>query len=498
MNVTKLFITAAKKFPERQAIVEKDKAISYSELHKEVLATAAYFTKMGIKKRDRVLVFVPMSIDLYRIVLALFYIGATAVFLDEWVNKKRLELCCELANCKGFIGVRKARLFSFISKELRRIPIKLKISGREKQVTSQAIVDYDSSALITFTTGSTGTPKAANRSHGFLREQFDALIDEIDPTYKDVDLPVLPIVLFVNLGVGCTSVIADFKMSKLDKMNTQNIVKQIIKNNVNRITSSPSFIHKLTEFAIDNKVKLNNIEKIFTGGGPVFPEEASLFEKAFPNSNSKIVYGSTEAEPISSISASELKKTQNNMNLGLPVGKVYSNTKLKIIPFTKDSIPNTTEFKLVELEKETGTMGEIIVAGNHVLKSYFNNPKAFDQNKIVTEETIWHRTGDCGYLEDGNLFLLGRCEQVIFYLGKIYSPFVIEHQLKQIEGIKKGTVLLLNKELTVVVETTLSKERVQKGLKILEIENIIILKKIPRDPRHHTKIDYGKLKEQIS
>ena len=327
MNAINLFISAVKKQPTRLAIVETDKSISYSELEKEVLKTVAYFQEMGIKKGDRVLVFVPMSIDLYRIVLALFYMGSTAVFLDEWVNKKRLELCCELADCKGFIGVRKARIFSLFSKPLRRIPIKLKISGRSNQAISQAEVDYDSSALITFTTGSTGTPKAANRSHGFLREQFDALIDEIDPSYEDVDLPVLPIVLFVNLGVGCTSVIADFKMSKIHKMNSQEIINQIKKNNVNRITSSPSFIHTLTQFTIDNKIELNNIEKIFTGGGPVFPEEVNLFEKAFPNSDSKIVYGSTEAEPISSLSARELKISLGDISKGLPVGEVYSKTK---------------------------------------------------------------------------------------------------------------------------------------------------------------------------
>jgi acyl-CoA synthetase (AMP-forming)/AMP-acid ligase II len=301
----------------------------------------------------------------------------------------------------------------------------------------------------------------------------------------------------VNLGVGCTSVIAKVKMSKLHKMDTKKIVNQIIDNKVNRITSSPSFIHKLTQFAIEKTIKLNNIEKIFTGGGPVFPDEASLFEKAFPNSNSKIVYGSTEAEPISSISANELKVNQNDISKGLPVGKVYAKTQLKIIPFTKDSIPKKTEKELLKMESRTGEMGEIIVAGNHVLKSYFNNSKAFEQNKIVTEETIWHRTGDCGFLDNGNLFLLGRCEQVIEYQGKIHSPFVIEYQLKQINGIEIGTVLLLNNELALVVETNLTQENAKKELEFLGIEKIIILKKIPRDPRHHTKIDYGKLEEMI-
>ena len=76
------------------------------------------------------MIFVPMSIDLYRIVLAIFSMGATAVFLDEWVNKNRLEICCQLADCNGFIGTSKARLSGYFLQELRKIPIKLSINRK--------------------------------------------------------------------------------------------------------------------------------------------------------------------------------------------------------------------------------------------------------------------------------------------------------------------------------------------------------------------------------
>ena len=70
--------------------IHKNKAISFSEFEKQIKDTSNYFLNKGISKGDRVLIFVPMSIDLYRIVLALFNIGATAVFLDELVSKKRM------------------------------------------------------------------------------------------------------------------------------------------------------------------------------------------------------------------------------------------------------------------------------------------------------------------------------------------------------------------------------------------------------------------------
>ena len=419
MNITRLFISASKQYPNNLAIVDSNSSINFEELRNEVIKTASYFQEMGIKKGDRVLVFVPMSIDLYRTVLALFYLGATAVFLDEWVSKKRMEICCEIADCKGFIGIRKANIISLFSKELRKIPIKLSLKKRGEKNMEITQTSLEDSALITFTTGSTGTPKAANRTHGFLKEQFDALIDEIQPTPSDIDMPTLPIVLFVNLGIGCTSVIAGVKMKKLYKLKTEKLINQINQNKVSRITASPSLINKVSEFVVSSQTPLTGIEKVFTGGGPVFPDEAELYLKAFPNASTKIVYGSTEAEPISSISAEELIVMKTELEKGLAVGNVYHKTELKIIPFQDEVISINSDAELEKTEAKEGEMGEIIVAGNHVLKNYYNNPEAFKRNKIVTNETIWHRTGDSGFIQNGKLFLAGRCEQIIEQSGRI-------------------------------------------------------------------------------
>jgi non-ribosomal peptide synthetase component E (peptide arylation enzyme) len=115
-NVTDLFFAHAEKSPARCAIVNGKNRISYGELATQVKQTAAYFQSKGIGKGDRVLVFLPMGIDLYRTVLALFDIGATVVFLDEWVSRERLDVCCRLAKCKAWIGGWKVKILSFLSK----------------------------------------------------------------------------------------------------------------------------------------------------------------------------------------------------------------------------------------------------------------------------------------------------------------------------------------------------------------------------------------------
>src|SRR5690606_10354457 len=188
-NIVGLFIHNAESYPNKTAIWDKNgDKITFSALAQQVRQTANYFRQKGIQRGDRVLLFVPMSIDLYRNVLALFYLGATIVFVDQWSKIDRLDTCCQMANCKAFVGSWKAHLLRFFSKGIRQIPIKLgwSYSGAENDKMCQTL--SEDAALITFTTGSTGTPKAALRTHGFLYEQFKALEEEIRAKPLDADI----------------------------------------------------------------------------------------------------------------------------------------------------------------------------------------------------------------------------------------------------------------------------------------------------------------------
>lgn len=504
-NIVHLFFEAAKHNPSKAAIIYKDQHISFAEFEKQVKDTSAYLMSKGISKGDRVLIFVPMSIDLYRIVLAIFNIGATAVFLDEWVSKKRMEECCKVAQCKAMIGIFKAKALAIFSSELRKIPVKLGISytlpKQDFKIQETTLTD---TALITFTTGSTGTPKAAKRTHGFLREQFNALLEKIAPTPDDIDMPVLPIVLLINLGSGNTSVIAEFKASKPDKMNTEKIFRQINQYKVTRMVSSPFFIKKLSQYSIANNTAAPLLNKIFTGGAPVFPAEAELYIKAFPAAKVEIVYGSTEAEPISSIPAIELvQEKESLLTKGLKIGMPYRKANVKIIQIKKGAITCSNEQELQQLELPIGQIGEIIVSGPHVLTEYFNNQEALKQNKIFIGETCWHRTGDSGYADStGVIYLTGRCTTLIYSGNKTIAPFIYENFLQSIEGIEMGTLLMLNNKLIVVIELkeNANKNTLQTHLQTLDIvpDEIKFIKKIPRDPRHNSKIDYEKLKIVIS
>lgn len=507
-NIMEHFRVAAIMNSKRLAIADEDSQITFGELQHKINAAHSLFLERGLKAGDRVLVFVPMSIELYISVLALFQMGCTAVFIDEWAKLSRLKTSCQIADCKGFIGIPLASSLGHLIKEIKEIPIR--INTREIKKTRQKIhhelVPIDSTnetALITFTTGSTGTPKAVIRTHEILHQQFLALQNTLQTRDDTIDMPVLPIVLMINLGLGISSVIVKWSSKKPYHLKAQKILKSIQKFRVNRIIASPYFIDQLCIKSLSENItqQLQSVREIFSGGAPVFPSAAKLWLTAFSNSRIEIVYGSTEAEPISSISARSLiSSSDTTFEKGLCVGQIEPCTTVKILDIQSHEV------------LEPGKIGEIAVAGNHVVKDYFG-PQAAEQkanSKLLIDDTLFHRTGDSGYIDpDGNLRLLGRCQQIIDWNGVPLYPFILEYQLRHIPGVILGTVLKVNNKLVYFLELNRCKSfkhlaypklgcfsPVEEDLRSLGLpDGDIKLLKIPRDPRHFSKIDYQVLQK---
>lgn len=504
-NIIRLFIKAAHQHGNRVAFIEKEEKASYEQLLEKVKITASYFLKNEINKSDKVLVFVPVSVQLYVVVLALLYIGAVPVFLDEWVSLKRLKACLQTVPCKAIVGPRKVRLLSCLISPLRKLK---KLSP----VPSSGLLPMplptqtkrSDTALVTFTTGSTGTPKAANRTHQFLAAQYSALHPLLDNAYT-VSLTLLPIVVLLNLCLGKTNVLPGKKL-QLQKESTAHFLLQLIKQQkVEMLVASPAITVAIANVMKQHNYVPNVIKQIITGGGPVFPDGATTIVGAFPNADSLVVYGSTEAEPVSTISMQALAATSKEILLqkGLPVGDLHQAASVVIIPFTRAVIPNLTDKEFLQMQVPAGASGELLVSGPHVLQTYLNNEAAQKQNKFFVGNTLWHRTGDKALLdEEHRLYFFGRCNEVIMWKGKKIYPLLATWQLKQQVPVKEAALLLLNNKMLLVLEKAdkMLLKQVAQYLVDTDLHSAIIcfVKKIPKDKRHQTKIDYEKLKALLS
>jgi acyl-CoA synthetase (AMP-forming)/AMP-acid ligase II len=350
-------------------------------------------------------------------------------------------------------------------------------------------VNENDTGLITFTTGSTGIPKAANRTHGFLRSQLNALKSYMSEDHAVV-MTMLPIVSLLNMALGKTTVIADFKARQPAAFRPDLMANIIIKEEVSSLIASPYFIHQLALYRQKTGVDLP-LKELISGGAPVFPEVASMIDQQFPNTRFLVLYGSTEAEPVAHCEGQDI--IQHQHALGLWAGNIHKDAIIHIIPHLTPSLSHTTEHTLNTIALPNNEVGEIIVTGPHVLTGYIDHPEAEAACKIKTEHHIWHRTGDLGYINQHQiLFLLGR-HDIRKGQQRLY-PFDIERKLLDKEGHIQGTVLeWKGLWVLIVCKFTLPPHVDWNTYLGFEPDQVVYVKSIPKDPRHHSKIHYPTL-----
>jgi acyl-CoA synthetase (AMP-forming)/AMP-acid ligase II len=519
MNLAEILQLQARARPGATAIIEGQQCISFAELDQAAARAAALLIQSGLKRGDAVLVFQTMSIELYVALAAIFRLGLVAVFVDPSAGRAHLECCCAIQPPKALIAGTRGHLLQLWSSALRAIPIKFAIgcwvpgairwNRAARMPPCETIVPCspDSPALLTFTSGSTGQPRAALRTHGFLLAQHAVLETCLRPQASDVDLTTMPIVLLTNLASGVTSLIAAGDLRRPGAIDPAPVLAQLQEHRVVSSVASPAFFEAVTRYALSKNVKVPSIRKLFTGGGPVFPHLLGQLQQVAPNAEVVAVYGSTEAEPIAHVTQHEMDSadraamlTGRGLLAGLPVDAIavrilkdrwrLGGIAEPIGPFRQ------AEFAAECLPAEQP--GEIVVSGPHVLPGYLHG-HGDEETKFQVDGTIWHRTGDAGYLDQrGRLWLLGRCAARIEDQHGILYPLAAETVLYQNPHIRRA-VLMERAGRRILALEYADRRRPASDADLAEVrrqfhvDEICVCKQIPVDHRHNAKIDYPRL-----
>ncbi|MCC5788891.1 MAG: AMP-binding protein [Opitutales bacterium] len=508
MNLVELPLQHALANPDRIALIDgregRERSTSYAHFRAQVYAAVATWQHLGVGSGDRVLVLIPMRSELYVTLAALWYIGATAVFLDPSAGRKVIRRCCEESRPQGLIGIPAARLPGWWHTPLRRIPFHWywpwwgSPNQQETLPSPPADLDPDHPAILTFTSGSTGFPKGAIRSHGLLLAQYHALVEELNLQAGETDLATLPVFTLINLAAGLTTLIPDAKLSHPGFIKPEPVLRQIQRFSPSRCVASPAFLQRLAEGAPDPS-SLQSLRTLHTGGAPVSPRTLDKLAGSFQKADINVLYGSTEAEPISSIALtaiSEKDRQSIRQGAGLPVGNIASIARVRILPdrFGQPlSFASSTEFETQSLAP--GQAGEILVSGPHVIPGYLNG-HGDEAHKVMVDSVVWHRTGDAGYLdEEGRLWLLGRCSARLDLNGRTIYPFSIEIAAVEAFDCSLAACLIVDgKPVLCLPPGTKPPDLPWSGP--IPINDIRILP-LPLDKRHNAKIDYTALRKMV-
>jgi olefin beta-lactone synthetase len=516
MNIATILEEQARRCGDRPAIVERDRSITFAELDSAAAAAAGDLAAAGLRAGMRALVFSPMSIALYTTMIGLFRLRVTAVFVDPSAGRDRLDKCVTRVRPDAFVAVPRAHWLRLTSSAIRAIPIKAAIGGAVPFATTVARdqsrqrcgvdpCDADTPAIITFTSGSTGEPKAAVRTHGFLVAQHRALVESLDLAPGDVDLCTLPIFLLANLASGVTSVIPDADLRSPAAIDPVPVDAQIRATQPTRTVASPAFLSRLVTYAAEAGRPLDTFRHVYTGGAPVFPWVLDAIASASPDASVVAVYGSTEAEPIAEIDRGAVTAADREAmarGAGLLVGQPTSSITLRILPDCWGT--PVGPWTATDFERETlaaGAIGEIVVTGDHVLAGYLDG-YGDEETKIRVDQRVWHRTGDAGYLDaEGRLWLLGRCSAKASDSAGVLYPFAVECAAGDVPGVVR-TAFVMHRERRVLVaqiegDASSIRRKLMDRLEWAQLADVVFVPRIPLDRRHNAKVEYQTLMRML-
>lgn len=506
--------------------------VSYDQLNDLIARTAGGLLDLGLRKGDRVILFLPMGLSMYTAMFAIMRIGAIAVFLDSWARRNHLGASGDCVTPKAMISHKGAfelvatiPVFNSMEHRILAGPgfdgtFSAKLEELHQCTTRAPIaaVESETTALITFTTGSSGVPKGANRTHRFLSAQHDALSKVIPYVAEDIDMPAFPIFSLNNLASGVTTLMPALDLAHPSEKDSSALAAQIINQDVTCTTLSPAMFNGLSSYCRENGLELSCLRRVVTGGAPISKDNVHSFKAIAPAARIWILYGSTEVEPMAHIEADEMLGVPADpdpeiIEEGVNVGHISDDLRFKFIKPCRGTTGRVRSLQWKELETRPGEVGEFIVSGNHVCRDYYNNQEAFSKNKIVDNEgVIWHRTGDLGRIDEkGYLWIVGRLHNMIIRKGRYHFPVGPEIILKRLNFILRGAYLGLpdpeyGERCAVVLQLREDKNNISAELKELRrlfsknsfpVDGCYVVPEVPMDPRHHSKVEYSVLRKHL-
>ncbi|MDN3658654.1 fatty acid CoA ligase family protein [Ferruginibacter paludis] len=417
-------------FPEKNSLdkngITRYQKITFKELAFETACVARGLLAAGFERGDRVVMMVPPGFDFFILGFSMLQTGIIPIFIDPGIGKKNLKECIAETEPVGFIGISKAHaarvLLGWGKKTISKtvtIGLRLFWGGKEMQ----AIRNFDRSqeqgpffdagpddlAAIIFTSGSTGLAKGVVYSHGNFRAQLEMIRDTFGFSPGEIDMPTFaPFALF-NPALGMSSIIPDMDPTKPAFVNPLHIIAPIKQFGITNIFGSPALIDTVGRYGEAKGVKLPSLKRVISAGAPASVKALIRFSSMLmPDIEIFTPYGATESMPVATIGSHYiLRETQEKTGngYGVCIGKPVEGVEIEIIRISDEVIPNWSEYQKVA----PGEIGEIVVKGCNVTRSYFNRKNATKLAKIRDGNVVRHRMGDLGYFDaEGNLWFCGR------------------------------------------------------------------------------------------
>jgi long-chain acyl-CoA synthetase len=442
LNLAIVLMENAQRFADRTAVIGDDRKLTYGELETITNRLANSLTRLGLHQGQKMLVMLPnipeFVISYYGILkpggvvvpINVLYKAREIEFLLEDSEAIGLIVCTEfmaealeafrnVETCKHLIVVDYPKSAAAVADAgVCRFEDLIRAGSADFEIVATAA---EETAVIGYTSGTTGKPKGAELSHFNLFYQCRVLPELIDePRQTDeVRMAVLP--LFHSFGQSCvmnTVLAMGSTMTLLPRFEPAKAMEMIQRDKVTHFAAVPTMYLTMLNHPDRAKYDLSSLRMCGSGGAPLPLETLDIWTRHY-NFPIREGYGLTETSPTATWSQGPVEPKFGSC------GKAIWGCQIKIIDDDGSTLP-------------PGKEGEVLIRGVNVMKGYYKQPEATAQ--IL--KNGWFYSGDIGKLdEEGYLYIVGRKKDMILRGGFNIYPREIEELLYEHPAVAEAAVV---------------------------------------------------------
>lgn len=428
LNIAIILESAAREHPGRDALVFEGERITYAELDRRASRVAAGLTAVGIGRGGHVALCCPNRPEFVIGYYGILKAGATVVTVSALL--KSGEIAYQLADSGAVALIAYGGPVGGLGAEVRKAAARVPGCRHVWMIDGEAgergfgellagegaawgvDTGHDDTAVILYTSGTTGQPKGAELSHGNIMMNVAALARErtlnLERPATLIALPLFHIfaqtcLMHLGLYLGATLVL-------LQRFEARKAVDLILAERVASFSGVPTMFRAMLDeptLSAEESAALGAMLKVAnSGGASLAPEMQKRFADRF---GVAMVdgYGCTETSPVACFFHAGMAYRPGSC------GKAMFGVQLRVIDGDGHPLP-------------AGEVGELCVKGHGVMKGYWKRPE--DTARAIRDG--WYHTGDLARIdEEGYVYIVGRLKELIIRGGFNVYPAEVEAAL---------------------------------------------------------------------
>src|SRR3954452_23130611 len=427
LNLASIVTDSAARAPEAVAVRLGTLELTYAELDDRSARLEALLRANGLQQGDSVGVMLPNVLEFPISYYGVLRAGAIVVPMNVLLKRREIAFYLEDSGAKlllawhGFGGEAREGATEAGAELIEVEPEAFaELLGDREPDIQLADTDDEDTAVILYTSGTTGKPKGAELTHFNLSRNSDIsarTTSNIQP--GDVVLGALPLFhsfgqtvsMNASLRVGAT-------LSLLPKFDPGEALEIMQRDRVTHFYGVPTMYGALLHHPERESFDTSALRICITGGASMPVEVLHGFEQAF---DCEVLegYGLSETSPVAS--SNHPGRPRKPGSIGTPLEEV----EMKVVDESDEAVP-------------PGEVGEIVIRGHNVMKGYWRRPEA-------TEEAMrggWFHSGDMARVdEDGYFYIVDRKKDLIIRGGYNGYPREVEEVLYEHPKIREAAVL---------------------------------------------------------